>query len=347
MDVIKASEQRFRSLFEKMDLGVMEVDNNEQIIYVNESMCQISGYSTTELIGQNAKNLFIKEIKTSGKIHKEHLQKRQSKSTSIYELDIVKKDGTTAKWIISGAPLFDVKGNLRGSVGIHWDVTKIKQMEEELLNEKLNKEKSIFEATLQAEEDQRSQIGRDLHDGVGQMLAYMTLYMNMIKAKGKYGNDELEELQRTTKQTLEQVRTLSRNLAPPAIQDLGLRDAVIEMINSYKILKTPVFELSIYDQQKDDMISISKKNVVYRVLQELLNNTLKYADAGQVVINIYMKKKQLYLEFTDNGKGFDQTKIQKGVGIGSMRSRVNYHKGNIELTTSPGNGFKAILNIPL
>ena len=347
LDALKASEERYRSLFENMALGVMEVDNDEQIIYANESMCGISGFSINELLGQNAKDLFIKQIKTSGKIHSEHTKKREAKTTSIYEMDVVKKDGSIANWVISGAPLFDVKGNLRGSVGIHWDITKMKQMEEDLLNEKINKEKTIFEATLQAEEDQRSQIGRDLHDGVGQMLAYMTLYMNMIKAKGKYGNDELEELQRTAKQTLEQVRTLSRNLAPPAIEDLGLRDAVIEMINSYSILKTPVFQLDIYDQKQDNKIVMSKKTVVYRVLQELINNTFKYAEANKVAIKISIKQKMLHVEYLDNGKGFDLKKIRKGVGIESMRSRVKYHKGDIDINTSPGHGFSVRLKIPL
>jgi signal transduction histidine kinase len=220
-------------------------------------------------------------------------------------------------------------------------------MEQKLLEEQINREKAVFEATLQAEEDQRSQIGRDLHDGVGQMLAYMTLYMNMIKAKGQYGNDELEELQRTTKQTLEQVRTLSRNLAPPAIRDLGLRDAVIEMINSYKILKTPVFKLSIYDQPEDEKIAIGKKIVMYRVLQELLNNTYKYAEACKVHVKIYIKQKQLHMQYSDNGKGFDKSKIKKGVGLESIRSRIKYHRGDVEIITSPGKGFSALLKIPL
>ena len=169
----------------------------------------------------------------------------------------------------------------------------------------------------------------------------------MIKAKGKYGNDELEELQRTAKQTLEQVRTLSRNLAPPAIEDLGLRDAVIEMINSYSILKTPVFQLDIYDQKQDNKIVMSKKTVVYRVLQELINNTFKYAEANKVAIKISIKQKMLHVEYLDNGKGFDLKKIRKGVGIESMRSRVKYHKGDIDINTSPGHGFSVRLKIPL
>lgn len=346
IETLKASEMKYRSLFTNMSLGIMEVNNEEEIVYANESMEKISGYSIEDLMGRNAGSLFLGQKKTQ-KQQTDIRKLREQGEASVYELATVRKNGEPALWVISGAPVFDVDGTVKGSVGIHWDITDIRKMEQKLLEEQINREKAIFEATLQAEEDQRSQIGRDLHDGVGQMLAYMTLYMNVIKARGNYGNEELEELQRTTKQTLEQVRTLSRNLAPPAIRDLGLRDAVIEMINSYKILKTPVFELSIYDQKDDEKIVMGKKIVLYRVLQELLNNTYKYAEACKVHVTICIKQKQVHMAYTDNGKGFDKTKIKKGVGLESMRSRVKFHRGDLEINTSPGNGFKALLKIPL
>lgn len=346
IETLKASEMKYRSLFTNMSLGILEVNNEEQIVYANEAMEKISGYSITELTGKNAGSLFLGKTKTQ-KQQTDIRKLRAQGEASVYELATVRKNGEAALWVISGAPVFDAEGKVKGSVGIHWDITDIRKMEQKLLEEQINREKAVFEATLQAEEDQRSQIGRDLHDGVGQMLAYMTLYMNMIKAKGQYGNDELEELQPTTKQTLEQVRTLSRNLAPPAIRDLGLRDAVIEMINSYKILKTPVFKLSIYDQPEDEKIAIGKKIVMYRVLQELLNNTYKYAEACKVHVKIYIKQKQLHMQYSDNGKGFDKSKIKKGVGLESIRSRIKYHRGDVEIITSPGKGFSALLKIPL
>lgn len=345
IDTLKASEIKYRSLFTNMSLGIMEVDNDEQIMYANEAMEKISGYTISELSGKNAADLFLDKRKAN---RKPDIQKlRAQGEASVYELATLRKNGDQAIWVISGAPVFDADGNVKGSVGIHWDITDIKNMEQQLLEERINREKAVFEATLQAEEDQRSQIGRDLHDGVGQMLAYMTLYMNMIKTKGRYGNDELEELQRTAKQTLEQVRTLSRNLAPPAIRDLGLRDAVIEMIDSYKILKTPVFNLSIYDQPEDEKIVMGKKIVMYRVLQELLNNTYKYAEACLVKVEICIKQKNLHMQYTDNGKGFDPEKVIKGVGIESIQSRIKFHGGDIEIITRPGEGFKALINIPL
>ena len=347
VDVLKASEERYRSLFQNMALGVLEVDTEEQIVYANKSMLDISGYSLEELMGKNAKELFLRNKKASVQIHTKQIKTRSDKKTSVYELEVTKKDNTSANWVISGAPLFDIKGNLKGSVGIHWDVTKIKQMESDLLNEKLEKEKAIMEASLRVEEEQRSLIGRDLHDGVGQMLAYINLYINMMKHRGVFGTDELDELQKTVGMTLEQVRTLSRNLAPPSIRDLGLRDAVIELIQSYSILQEPVMSLSIYAASEEKKIKMDKKTVLYRVIQELTNNTLKYAKAGKVEIEFLIKNKTIILQYKDNGKGFDPEKVKKGVGLNSISSRIGFHKGSMEVTSAPGAGTSIIVTMPL
>jgi len=347
VDVLKASEERYRSLFQNMALGVMEVDTEEQIVYANKSMLEISGYSLEELMGKNAKELFLRNKKASVQIHTKQIKIRSDKKTSVYELEVTKKDNTSANWVISGAPLFDIKGNLKGSVGIYWDVTKIKQMESDLLNEKLEKEKAIMEASLRVEEEQRSLVGRDLHDGVGQMLAYINLYINMMKHKGVFGTDELDELQKTVGMTLEQVRTLSRNLAPPSIRDLGLRDAVVELVQSYSILQEPLMNLTIYPSSQEKNIKMDKKIVLYRVLQELINNTLKYAKAGKVEIEFLIKNKKIILQFKDNGKGFDPEKVKKGVGLNSIGSRLGFHKGSMEVTTAPGAGTSIIITMPL
>jgi len=220
-------------------------------------------------------------------------------------------------------------------------------MEHELLEERIGQEKQILEAKLQAEEEQRSQIGRDLHDGVGQMLAYMSLFLNMIKAKAVYDAADIQQLEKTIKQTLEQVRTLSRTLAPPAIRDLGLRDSVVELVNSYGILTKPVFKLRVYPQRDDEQLTLDKKIVVFRVLQELLNNTFKYAGADTISIHLYFMDSHFFMEYADDGKGFDITKIQKGVGLDSMRSRIGFYKGHIDIQSSPGKGTKTLIQLPI
>jgi PAS domain S-box-containing protein len=343
---MEASEEKYRTLFENMDLGVLEVDNEERILYANAAFERTTGYTLSELQGQVASKLLLQADKQKKKLREQHKIRARGEE-SVYELDIIRKDGQVITLVISGAPVFDVRGKVRGSVGIHWDVTRLRAMEQQLLEERINQEKYILEAKLQAEEDQRSQIGRDLHDGVGQMLAYMTLFLNMIKAKGVYDPADIAQLEKTVKQTLEQVRTLSRTLAPPAIRDLGLRDSVVELVNSYGILTKPVFKLKVYPQRDDAKLSLDKKIVVFRVLQELLNNTFKYANADTISIHLYFQEDGLHMDYTDDGKGFDITKIQKGVGLDSMRSRIGFYKGSIDIQSAPGLGTQTYIQLPI
>ena len=348
LQTLKASEEKYRTLFENMDLGVMEVDVNERILYANPAFERITGYSLDELKGEVASRLLLRPNAVGAKktIQKqEHIRKKGKES--VYEIDLMRKTGESATVIISGAPIFDIEGKVKGSVGIHWDVTRIRLMEQELLEERISQEKYILEAKLQAEEEQRSQIGRDLHDGVGQMLAYMSLFLNMIKAKAVYDPTDIHQLEKTVKQTLEQVRTLSRTLAPPAIRDLGLRDSVVELVNSYGILIKPIFKLRVYPQYDDEQLTLDKKIVVFRVLQELLNNTFKYAAADTISIHLYFKDNHFFLEYADDGKGFDITKIQKGVGLDSMRSRIAFYKGHIDIQSSLGKGTKTRIQFPI
>ncbi len=346
LQTLQASEEKYRTLFENMDLGVLEVDTAEHILYANPAFERITGYSLEEMQGKVASRVLLRADKDKKTIREqEKIRKRGEES--VYEINLTRKNGEPATLIISGAPVFDLNGGVRGSVGIHWDVTRIRSMEQELLQEQINQEKHILEAKLQAEEEQRSQIGRDLHDGVGQMLAYMSLFLNMIKAKAVYDPVDIQQLEKTVKQTLEQVRTLSRTLAPPAIRDLGLRDSVVELVNSYGILTKPVFKLRVYPQRDDVKLTLDRKIVVFRVLQELLNNTFKYADADTISIHLYFKDNQLCMEFADDGKGFDITKVQKGVGLDSMRSRIDFYKGNINIQSSPGKGTQTLIQLPI
>jgi signal transduction histidine kinase len=204
-----------------------------------------------------------------------------------------------------------------------------------------------MEAKLQAEEEQRVQIGRDLHDGVGQVLAYLSMQLGVVKIKNRFNREELEQLEKSARSALEQVRSLSRTLAPPALRDLGLRDAVLELVDGYTILKKPIIELDIYRQAEDYNLSMDQKIVVYRILQELLSNTFKHANAAKIEIRLYFDQKQFYIAYNDNGKGFDPAAIKKGVGLESIKSRVAFYKGSVQIVTQPGNGSQTHIQLPL
>ena len=345
LDELKSSEERYRTLFQNMQLGILQVDSQENITFVNEAMEKITGYTFSEMIGRKTPDVLLKTEEQKENLLR-ILDERKKGKASVYELHITHKNGQQRTIVVSGVPLMDSTNRFVGAIGVNWDVTELRELENRLLNEKIDKEKSIIEARLQTEEEQRAQIGRDLHDGVGQMLAYITLYLNVIKSNESYGIKEINEIEKTVKNTLEQVRTLSRTLAPPAIRDLGLRDSVIELIDSYGILTKPVFQLSVYAQKNEYRIPLEIKIVLYRILQELLNNTFKYAKADTISIRLAFVKDNLCLDFADDGRGFDLEKQKKGVGLESMKSRVLFYKGTIDIKTALGKGTKVAIKIP-
>lgn len=344
--LLKDSEEKYRKLFQNMQLGVLEVDAQERIRYANEAFLTMSGYTLEEMIGQKANRLFC-GTKESREIVKKQHEIRKQGIESAYEMAFKRKNGSLATTIISGAPLFDRNGRVKGSVGIHWDVTEVRAMERTLIENKINKEKELIEAKLQAEEEQRLQIGRDLHDGVGQVLAYLTMQLGMVKIKNAFTEKELEQLEKSARNALEQVRSLSRALAPPALRDLGLREAIRELIDSYGVLEKPVFELDIYRQAEDYNLSLEKKTMIYRIFQELLANTFKHANANQISIRLFFDQKYFHLEYKDDGKGFDPAVVKKGVGLESIKSRVAYYKGSIQFKSTPGKGNLTIIQVPI
>lgn len=343
---LRTSEEKFRTLFENLELGVLEVDQEDRIIYTNEAFNKMLGYTSEEIQGKIAHTLFLakkEEVKT---FEKNNALREKGKG-SVYELTLQRKDGILITSVISGAPVFDFQGNVKGSVGIHWDVTKIRSMEKAMVEQEVRKEQELAEARLQAEDQQRYEIGQDLHDGVGQMLVYINMYVGMLRSKGTLTKKELTELEKALQNTIDQVRTLSRLLAPPELKDIGLRESIRELINSCSVMKKPTFKLEIYSPQEDYNLNLSKKRMIYRVVQELLNNTFKHAEADRVILTLHFDKKNFYLVYEDDGRGFDLQNIRKGIGLDSIQSRIKFHQGELEIISELGKGSITRISIPI
>ena len=343
---LRTSEEKFRTLFENLELGVLEVDQEDRVIYTNEAFNKMLGYTSEEIQGKIAHALFLakkEEVKT---FEKNNALREKGKG-SVYELTLQRKDGILITSVISGAPVFDLQGNVKGSVGIHWDVTKIRSMEKTMLEQEVRKEQELAEARLQAEDQQRYEIGQDLHDGVGQMLVYINMYIGMLKSKGTLTKKELTALEKALQNTIDQVRTLSRLLAPPELKDIGLRESIRELINSCSVMKKPTFTLEIYSPQEDYNLNLSKKRMIYRVVQELLNNTFKHAEADHVTLTLHFDKKNFYLVYEDDGRGFDLQNIRKGIGLDSIQSRIKFHQGALEIKSELGKGSITRISIPI
>lgn len=343
-DALRESEQKFRGLFEHMQLGVMEVDLDEKIVWVNKAFETMSGYTFRQLKGKIASQVFLDE--KDSRAMSEVNQKRVEKKESLYEVRFRHKNGKFKEVVISGSATIDNKGAVKGSVGIHWDVTSIRETQRKLEQERLNKQHEIIQASLAAEERQKEILGRDLHDGVGQMLTYTSLYLQMAANAEKYDPNAFLAARYKILNILEEVRRISRSLIPPALTDLGLKEALIEMMNQYSAVKYMDFNLN-FKVPQVEKLDFNAQTTLYRIIQEMTNNTLKYADATQVDISLSCKGSKFILKYKDNGRGFSMEKIKLGVGLKSITSRVKFYNGDVDINSSPNNGVQYLIEIPL
>lgn len=148
-EVLRMSEEKYRGMLQGLQFGLIEVDNDERIVYVNEPMCKITGYKSEELIGQVASDILV-DGSSRHIIDKEHVR-RQDGVASVYEIMITHKSGQSIWSLISGAPMVDIHGKQVGSIGIHMDITQKKQ--EEFIQREMSKKLSARNAELRKKQN--------------------------------------------------------------------------------------------------------------------------------------------------------------------------------------------------
>lgn len=342
---VQESERKYRSLFENLNLGVMEVDNTEKIRWANKAFEHMCGYSLDYLVGKNARKVFVGSVQ-GNKAMQEVMKKRKEKEDSIYEIKMRRLDGSFIDVVISGSPIIDVNGQVKGSVGIHWDVTDIRKMEKQIEEEKVIRQKEIMQATIHAEEQQRLLLGNELHDGVGHILTYTSLFLQMASNGAQTDPAMLNKAQVKVEEALAEVRRISRSLMPPALTDLGLKEAIIELFNQYHSLHKTRFKLECVASDFKG-ISMELLRTFYRITQELITNTVKHADAKQVTLQVKRTATKLILRYKDNGVGFDMKKTKLGVGLQSISNRVYFYGGTSTIQSVPGKGCLTVIEWPL
>jgi PAS domain S-box-containing protein len=229
-------------------------------------------------------------------------------------------------------------------VGVLQDITNQKHAEEQLrqqtarlAEERVNHQRQIARATINTQEHERSEIGKELHDNVNQILASAKLFLSSPFLEG----DERELF--TTKaaehihMAIEEIRKLSKSLVSPSAADLGIIETINDMIGDIKwAQKIEVcFNHRGIDERKLDY---GLKLTLYRIVQEQLTNILKYAEASKISITIKEHSKKVMLIISDNGKGFDPTTKRKGIGFNNIINRADVFNGKVDIDSSPGNG---------
>ncbi|MEN9569193.1 MAG: hypothetical protein RL172_424 [Bacteroidota bacterium] len=202
---------------------------------------------------------------------------------------------------------------------------------------------------LTAEEKERKRIAAELHDGVGQLM--MAAWMN-LQALGNQqdtiGNEQQQLLQKTTLlvgESCKEVRQVSHNMMPNALLKKGLVNAVKEFTQQ---IDKSVISINLQSAGLDTPLDSITETILYRVIQECVNNTIKHAHATVLDISIHNSAEGIDMLIEDNGRGFDthQSIPGSGLGLDNIRSRISFLKGSVHWDSSPGNGTVVAIHIP-
>lgn len=210
------------------------------------------------------------------------------------------------------------------------------------------RQQALLDASIQSQEVERKRIAKDLHDEVGAMLSIAKLHLGQAIRTGGEGNAtsaSLSEAKMVLEETIKNVRSISRDLLPSVLENFGLIVALGELVS--RINAANLIEVNFVAEELSARIPLKKELALYRIAQELINNSIKHANAKAIEIVVEEKDNAICFQFTDDGKGLDPKEIANYVGLGlrNIDSRIKVIGAACSIVTSPGNGFKMELTV--
>ncbi|MBO9204130.1 MULTISPECIES: sensor histidine kinase [Niastella] len=325
-------------------LGSWETNLKSGITIWSDEMYRIFGWDTnnvTPTMGPQMSTIHAGDMEYVLNSIKDTIE---GKGDFDLEHRIVRPDGSLRIIHSQGQLIKNNLGEPEKLIGVVHDITNVKQAEDQLrqheadlAEERVEHQRLIARATINTQEKERSDIGKELHDNVNQILASAKLFLSSPFLEG----DEREKF--TTKATehihmaIEEIRKLSKSLVSPSAEDLGIIETINDMIGDIRWAQKIDISFN-YAGINESKLDYGLKLTIYRIVQEQMSNILKHAEATQVVITLKEQAKKLILTIFDNGKGFDPQTRRKGIGLNNIINRVDVFNGMVDIESAPGQG---------
>ncbi len=228
---------------------------------------------------------------------------------------------------------------------------RFKLKQKTLFQEELNKQQALrSKAVIDAEEKERMRIAQELHDGLGQQLSAVKLNMSSLESSIDLKTNEQKLMMKNALEIIDdsvkEVRSVSHSMMPNALLKSGLAAAVREFLNRISSADKLKIELEIHGL--NERLESTMETILFRVLQEIVNNIIKHSQATKVNIQIIRHDQELTLMVEDNGIGFDISKIKSdGIGLKNIQSRIEFLNGTVDFDSQPQKGTTVIIEVPL
>jgi len=349
---IRLSNERYLLVTKATNDAIWDWDVNTNTLYWGEGIYTLFGFKPGYV--DNSSNFWENCIHPEDRDRVVNgLNKFITENTSkIWEDEyrFIKPNGECALVFDRGFLIYDHSGKIARMVGSMQDVTDKKELEKRLLKQQVDKQKLIAQAVVNAQEKERAEIGKELHDNVNQILSTAKLYLELAETDDKSRIDLIKRSTNNISDAINEIRTISRSLVPPSIGDLGLIDSVQDLVENIKATRRLHVEFY-YSGTIDNILDEKRKLMLFRIIQEQVNNVLKHAAAKNLVIELIADSEGHAVDLTisDDGKGFELDKVRskKGVGLSNIASRAQLFNGSVHIVTALGEGCKLKINVPI
>ena len=358
VEELRFSEERYRSLFEALGEGTVLLDTNGTVIASNRCAENIFGLAKEQLRDINTFSIERKFYHEDGSeyplhTHPSFITLKTGKPLKNMIMGVERPDESITWISINTEPIYYSINREKPDavVASFADITQAKKDKEEIIrNQQLYIEatKAVAQAVVDAQEKERAEIGYELHDNVNQILSTARVFLDLAKNDEKERMNLIDRSSTNIANAVSEIRRISRSLVPASLSDLGLILSIEDLLDSIRISKAIRVEFY-HSGDIETAISEKGKLMLFRIIQEQVTNVLKHAEARQLVIELMVDSGVISLSITDNGKGFDMEKVKskKGVGLHNIANRTELFNGKMNMVTSPGNGCKLNIIIPL
>lgn len=349
--LLRNSEKLYKSLIETLPDAVSRTDLSGNITFISNQNLKLLGYKNTEeLIGKSA---FIFISPDDHKRARANLKNNLSgKLSTNVEYKILRKDGTTFIGEVSSSIIRDSDGEPESILAVVRDVTRRKLAEDKMIN--YQKQLKLLASNLSAaEERERRKIAQEIHNRIGQSLAVSKIKISELQEQVKESkiSKSLENIRGLIEQMISETRSLTFELSPPVLYELGLEPALEWLVEQFH--EQHNFQIKMNTCEEIKPINDEIRFVLFDAVRELLMNIVKHSSAKSILISTKRRNNTANITVEDDGNGFDVSKLdfkvssQDGFGYFHIRERMEYLGGRLSVKSVPGEGTCVTLSVPL